>query len=343
MFFVCWTCIQHARTNIIFADYLFGMAIAGFAMDAIHMTLLVQPLHVFHRQKQTQSAHTLPWFEKFIWASELCASPRGVGWNHEVKNLPGHLTNSKKEFVLSRLMSAAKHYLWFDLAQFYVRHDPGFQSSAAFVSQTITRRVLGCAVYLVFQYCMGVVVHALIVIMVVSCTSSEPSSWPNAFGKWEDAYTIRRFWGRTWHQFLRRFLTPFGKKMASFLGFEPGTNGSSYTQLYTAFFVSAIAHLGGDAMIAPSRLGISCSFFVYQALGITFEDMVLAVARRAGVKETKWTRVIGYVWVISWFIVTATQWVTVVGVAGIESGGKAIPSRYFPPSFCDILVNFLGI
>lgn len=84
MLFVCWTCIQHAKTNVIFIDYFFGMAIAGFAMDAIHMTLLVRPLHVFRHKKQTQSAHKLSWFEKFIWATQLCGSPRGVGWNHQV-------------------------------------------------------------------------------------------------------------------------------------------------------------------------------------------------------------------------------------------------------------------
>jgi hypothetical protein len=84
MLLICWTCIQYARSGVIFIDYLFGMVIAGFAMDAIHMTLLVQPLYVFRHQKQTESAHKLPWFEKFMWASQLCASPRGVGWNHQV-------------------------------------------------------------------------------------------------------------------------------------------------------------------------------------------------------------------------------------------------------------------
>src|SRR6267154_160847 len=138
------------------------------------------------------------------------------------------------------------------------------------------------------------------------------------------------------HMLNGQFLTPFGKNMASFLGFQPGTNGSSYTQLYTAFFVSGIAHLGGDAVLNPSCLGVSCPFFFYQAFAITFEDMVIAAARRAGVKETKWTRVMGYVWVICWFAVTATQWVTVVGIAGLETGGIVIPSKFFPPSFCDI-------
>ncbi|KAG1744631.1 membrane bound O-acyl transferase family-domain-containing protein [Suillus paluster] len=340
--FVCLTCIQHARTNIIFVDYFIGMGITGLAMDAIHMTLLVQPLHIFRHQKQTQSAYELPWFKRFIWASQLCGSPRGVGWNHQVKNLPEHSAKSRKEFVLSRLMNAAKHFLWFDLAHFYIRHDPAFQSAAAFASQMLTRRILACGAFLVFNYCIGVIIHSFISALVVSCTSSEPSSWPDLFGKWGDAYTIRRFWGRTWHQFLRRFLSPFGQKMASFLGFQSGTNGSSYTQLYTAFFVSAIAHLGGDAILNTSRIGVSSPFFVYQALAITFEDGVIAAARRAGVRETKWTRVIGYVWVICWFVATATPWVTAVGVAGVEGGGQPIPSN-FPPSLCDVLVKYLGV
>ncbi|KAG1733490.1 membrane bound O-acyl transferase family-domain-containing protein [Suillus lakei] len=341
--FVCLTCIQHAKTNILFVDYFIGMVISTIAMDAIHMTLLVRPLHTFRHQKQTRSAHELPWSKRFIWAGQLCSSPRGVGWNHQVKNLPEHSAKSRQEFVLSRLMSAARHFVWFDLAHFYIKHNPAYKSAAAFASQNFTRRILACSGYLVFYYCMGVTIHALITALAVSCTSSEPSSWPNVFGKWEDAYTIRRFWGRTWHQFLRRFLAPFGQKMASFLGFKPGTNGSSYTQLYTAFFISAIAHVGGDAVLNSSRLGVSCPFFIYQAFAITFEDMIIAAARRAGVIETKWTRKIGYVWVICWFIATATPWVTAVGVSGVEGGGAALPSKFFPPSLCDILVRSMGI
>jgi hypothetical protein len=92
-------------------------------------------------------------------------------------------------------MIAAKHYLCFDLAQFYIRHDPGFKSPAAFASQTFARRSLGWLVYLLCHYYLVIVIHSLVVILVVSCTSAESSSWPNLFGKWEDVYTIRRFWG----------------------------------------------------------------------------------------------------------------------------------------------------
>ncbi|KAG2119423.1 membrane bound O-acyl transferase family-domain-containing protein [Suillus clintonianus] len=333
---VCLTCIQHAKTDILFLDYFIGMAIAGLAMDAIHMTLLVRPLHTFHHRKQIKPAHELPWVEKFIWATQLCGSPRGVGWNHQVKNMPEHSGESKQDFVYSRLMKAAKHLLWFDLAQFYIRHDPASKSAAAFASQIFIRRILGCGACMVMYYCVGVTIHALISALIVSCTSSEPGSWPDLFGNWEDAYTIRQFWGRTWHQFLRRFLVPFGQKMASFLGFKSGTNGSSYTQLYTAFFVSGIAHLGGDAVINSSRIGVSFPFFIYQALGITFEDMVIATARRAGVKETKGARMVGYIWVICWFIFTAMPWVTAVGVAGVEVHSS---SSHLPSSLLTIVLT----
>ncbi|OAX42187.1 hypothetical protein K503DRAFT_734179 [Rhizopogon vinicolor AM-OR11-026] len=306
------------------------------------MALLVRPLHVFRQLEQTEPAHKLPWFKRLTWASELCGSPRGIGWHHQVSSLETpDTTKSRKEFVLSRLMSAAKYYVWFDFGLFYMKHNPVFTSPAAFVSQTkFIHRALDCSVYMATNYCMVNIILASTTALMVSCTSAEPSSFPHVFGKWEDAYTIRRFWGRTWHQFLRRFVTPLGKNIASFLGFKPGTSGSSYTQLYTAFFFSATIHLIGDTVLNPSRPGISCPFFICQAFAITFEDMVIAAARRAGVKETKWTHVLGYVWVFSWFIVTETPWTTAVNMSGLANGGQLLP-EYFPPSLCNILVKFI--
>jgi hypothetical protein len=129
--------------------------------------------------------------------------------------------------------------------------------------------------------------------------------------------------------------------MASFLGFRPGTNRSAYTQLYTGFIISAIAHAAGDAMINPSRLGISCPFLISQAFAITFEDIVISAARRAGVKDKRWTRVMGYVWVFSWFIITVEQWMCKVIIAGGENGVQLNSFKYFPPSLCEILVDFI--
>jgi len=85
--FVCWACGQHVKTNVIFIDYTLNILVAVTAMDAIYMTLLVRPLHVFRHQRQKEFAYKLPWLERFIWATQLCSSPRGIGWDHQVSFL----------------------------------------------------------------------------------------------------------------------------------------------------------------------------------------------------------------------------------------------------------------
>ncbi|OAX35425.1 hypothetical protein K503DRAFT_868279 [Rhizopogon vinicolor AM-OR11-026] len=343
VFYVCWTCIQlfqNAKTGMIFLDYSIGMEIGSTAMDAIHMLLLIRPLHVFRQLKQTDSADKLPWFERFKWVRELCSSPRGIGWHHQVKNLPQYSAKSRTEIVLTLIVKAVKHYVWFDIGLYYMRNNAVFQSPAAFASQMLFRRLISCSLFLGTYFCMGIAAHSLIVALVVSCTSAEPNSWPSVFGKWEDAYTIRRFWGRTWHQMLRRYVAPFGKRLTSFIGFKSGTNGSSYTQLYAGFIASGATHLAADAVLNPAHIGMSVPFFIYQALAITFEDMVIAAAHRAGMKETIWTRVLGYVWVISWFIVTVPDYISALSLAGVETGGVVMPFQYLPPSLFGILINF---
>jgi len=105
---------------------------------------------------------------------------------------------------------------------------------------------------------------------------------------------------------MPQFLSPLGKVTSTALGFKPGTIGSSYTQLYVAFFLSGLIHVGGD--IALSFRGSAASpslpsmrFFLLQAFIITLEDMFICVTRRLGVKYSVWTRILGYAWVTAWF------------------------------------------
>ncbi|KAI5980474.1 hypothetical protein EDC04DRAFT_2860389 [Pisolithus marmoratus] len=38
-------------------------------------------------------------------------------------------------------------------------------------------------------------IYTLLAVIAVGTTLHEPRLWPAPFGKWKDAYTIRRFWG----------------------------------------------------------------------------------------------------------------------------------------------------
>ncbi|KAF3229107.1 hypothetical protein TWF191_001661 [Orbilia oligospora] len=73
-------------------------------------------------------------------------------------------------------------------------------------------------------------------------------SWPNMFGEFEDAWSIRNVWGRAWHQNLRRCLTaPGGKVFSLIFGSSPKLGRvprliRRYFLVFSAFGVSGLLH-----------------------------------------------------------------------------------------------------
>lgn len=138
--------------------------------------------------------------------------------------------------------------------------------------------------------------------------------WPPLFGKLADAWTVRRFWNRFWHQFTRKGLTSFSTGFARALGLKKGTNAYSYVHLYTAFFLSGISH-AGSIMILPAQVNLTLQdrtggmivYFLWQAVAITIEDLVQWVWSTilGGPSASRnWVvRLVGYAWVICsfWF------------------------------------------
>ena len=118
-----------------------------------------------------------------------------------------------------------------------------------------------------------------------------------------------------------------------FLRFPRGTNRSSYTQLYIAFFLSGLLHFAGDYMIEKRLVYRSFKFFILQAVAITFEDFVIYIAkhllrwRGIELKPEKaggsWAevvvRVVGYCWVTLWFCLTFPIWLDEPNAIGFSS------------------------
>ena len=119
-------------------------------------------------------------------------------------------------------------------------------------------------------------------------------------------------------------LAGLGRLVANkFLRFPRGTNRSSYTQLYVAFFLSGLLHFSGDFMFQKRMVYYSFKFFLLQAIGITFEDLVIHIAKRLfrrrgiglepGKADESWAeasvRVVGYCWVTLWFCLTLPVWI----------------------------------
>ncbi|KAJ3742399.1 membrane bound O-acyl transferase family-domain-containing protein [Lentinula detonsa] len=111
---------------------------------------------------------------------------------------------------------------------------------------------------------------------------SEAGDWPKPFGSLKEAYSVRNLWGRTWHQFIRRFCISPGTKLAKALGVMPKSLTAVFIKLYTTFFVSALMHSLGDYMVGREYVGVSFGFFFLQPFAIMFEEVVKIIIRGLG-------------------------------------------------------------
>ena len=129
----------------------------------------------------------------------------------------------------------------------------------------------------------------------------------------------------------------FGRLVANkILKFPRGTNRSSYTQLYIAFFLSGFIHFAGDFMLEKRPAYHSFKFFLLQAVAITLEDFVVHVAKRVlhrrgielaqGRLGEEWAeavaRVAGYCWVTLWFCLTLPVWLDEPNTLGFSRGDR---------------------
>ncbi|KAH7870920.1 membrane bound O-acyl transferase family-domain-containing protein [Lentinula edodes] len=286
-------------------DYSIGSTLGGQFFTAAHLLLFAEPLaHYRHCADKDDPRNKTLW-RRMLWSLCIVHSPRGIGWNYQVSNVPPRpLSTSKWTFIRSRLVQIIRFYLIMDLAQSYIHMNSLFTDpppNATITSQGWLLQIISGAAWMTTPYAGMSMQYLIFAVFSVGLGFSSPEDWPDTFGTWKHAYTVRNFWGKFWHQMIRRYVTSIGKFVCRQLGFQPGTWLSSYTQLYIAFFVSAILHCFGDVMVGWEYLGASFPFFISQAFGITLEDIVIDVVRRLGLRVTPvFAKFIGYMWVVFW-------------------------------------------
>jgi hypothetical protein len=122
---------------------------------------------------------------------------------------------------------------------------------------------------------------------------------------------------------LRRILTSHANFLANVLHLPKGTF-TTYFKLFTTFFISGLIHATGDyTLLQNFSEGTSIQFFLLQAVGITFEDGVIALGSRLGYKESNAFKLIGFAWVFAWFAFSLPLWLDPQVHAGtIDEGAK---------------------
>ena len=126
-----------------------------------------------------------------------------------------------------------------------------------------------------------------------------------------------------WHSGLRNsFLGTSNFFTYDVLRLRRGTLAARYIGLFFVFGISAAFHTSNDIMlgIAPEE-SVEHEFFLMQAVGITLEDFAGWVHRvvrsrrrrnrrdeKSGERVETWQKLMGYLWVMSWFVFTTPRW-----------------------------------
>ncbi|TFK97524.1 membrane bound O-acyl transferase family-domain-containing protein [Pterulicium gracile] len=283
-----------------------------------------------------------PFLQRFYWAWSIVFSSRNIGTNVQVKNVPHTpAPRSRLRFIFASLLRTAKYYLIIDVCMWYL-HNPlicmrgrgGTRILTA--NQPLQMRCVSVLILGSTGYALLQMQYNLIAAVVVGLRLSKPKSWPKPFGNWREAYTIRRFWGTTWHQILRKLIGPIN----SSLPLTHGTRLSSNIQLIVGFSISALIHFAGDLAgnvpLTPGLLKYPSTFFLVQPLGIMFEDLVTELfgggksktsEKGQDAKPSRGKRMLGYTWMFAWFVLTLPIFMDGQMAAGIGKD-RVIPVEW---------------
>ncbi|KAI0324008.1 hypothetical protein GY45DRAFT_1375884 [Cubamyces sp. BRFM 1775] len=274
------------------SDYSMGSV--GFANTVLNITLftwLADPIKDFRYIKEPAPLTAKPFIKRLWYSICIIQNRRLVGTNVQVANVPPLSSGSRWRYLRRRVRQLLVGMAILDVVESWIHtHRDLYMPATAPLHFSA-----GLRGFLERSACM------------VPCRG-DPECWPDLFGNLSDAYTLRNLWGKVWHQSFRRHFCYLGKAVVRVLHIPRGTWLSSQVQIHVAFLLSAFLHCMGDLMIGKEHLGRSLSFFIVNGMAITFEDTVIALAKRAGYASAQAQagrpsyalRMLGYAWVLLW-------------------------------------------
>lgn len=311
--------------------------ISGIILTASDYLVLTDVQRELRLLSQHKNISDEPMWERLKWATKLICSARGMGWAHEPTAVlpPSPKHANRTQFVISRVLWILYCALLFDIGQVLVSHNHSFKITAPPMAEQglLWRSYTMFSFLVVTMPFMAIGMNLLPSIAFVTTGFSHQRECPHLFGSLAEAYTVRRFWNRTWHQMLRRLLTAHGKYIAhNILRLTPSSKSSVYVQVIVAFFLSGLIHTR-----SRSESG-GLQFFLLQSVAIISEDVVFSMAKSMkidGHLRSVWW--LGYLWVWFWFLYSFPYLWDSMLHTGMLEWGKNI-SFFFLPSRFDWLI-----
>jgi len=146
-----------------------------------------------------------PLAKKIWWMVDIAYSVRMIGWVQEPRDsMPPHPKHSRRTFLWKTFLKFIVNTAVTDFMESvhapspafdHRLHDPTDGSEAYLAAVPLLRRV-PCV--LAFGIGVGTgmsAIHNFMALVCVGLGYSSPALWPDIWGRWGDAYTVRKLWG----------------------------------------------------------------------------------------------------------------------------------------------------
>ncbi|CAP92705.1 hypothetical protein E8E15_002425 [Penicillium rubens] len=314
------------RAVLYTSGVLMGNLLARY-FDRLYTTV---PERTFHRIIDSQSPEDtvrLSAPKRLFWALELFSVTRGIGWNWRVAGIPkSPVSTTRFQFAAAQLLRWTAMYAGLHLVNVtcqVVSSNPNASPSLPGNLHIYALIVCGFAITIYSHFAILMLpLSALCVGLQVGPRSwQDIASWPPNFGSVREAYSIRRFWGYTWHQQLRRQAGAPGAYLISLLPDSVTTSKQTsvrlarrYSLLMMSFVISGLIHACGTYQVTralglPLSDGGEMKYFTLQGMAIIAEDFgcwVLGIDDR-GTQPGVMRRWMGYAITLSWYVWSRVQ------------------------------------
>jgi hypothetical protein len=187
-------------------DYKTAQAVCNLFFNACDYILLRDRQSELRQIGQKQPTPQMSFLARLKAGFSLLMSPRNIGWSSQPTNQIRWTSSntSRSQFIITGLKWICFQGLVFDATSVIAHSFPMYGQGGMSFSEcgwlwrsTIWLNILGAGVVMSILY-------TILSFVTVGLGISMPQDWPPLFGNVFEAYTVRKCWGRVWHQLLRK-------------------------------------------------------------------------------------------------------------------------------------------